>query len=192
MSKPENQRRSFLKTLAGGASALLLLFQKTGLGAPGNAPAGAAAGHAMKSNRVRWEWIKSAGTPGSVIEAKDHPWPKSFNGDLRPYDPHLECEHVAFSIGHLKPGQSVGHHTHEKAEEVYILMQGTAQIRIGETVVDAKAFDSFRFPPDVPRSVYNNGKEDCWWVFIGAPPGEFYKEGGLRDRARKNKVGKKL
>ena len=41
-------------------------------------------------------------------------------------------------------------------------MQGRAQIRIGETVVDAKVFDSFRFPPDVPRSVYNNSDEDCW------------------------------
>ena len=192
MWKSKDQRRTFLKALAGGASALLLFFQKTGFGASAASAGGVAAGHEKRSNRVRWEWMKSAGTPGSPIKAEYHPWPKALNGDLRAYDPHLECEHVAFSIGHLKPGQSVGHHTHEEAEEVYILLQGHSQIRIGETVLDAKATDAFRFPPDVPRSVYNNSDEDCWWVFIGTPPDEFYREGSLRDRAKKNPVGKKI
>ncbi len=86
----------------------------------------------------------------------------------------------------------MGHHTHEKAEETYILMQGRSQIRVGDTVVEAKAFDAFRFPADVLRSVYNHTQEDCWWVFIGTPPDEYYREGSLRDRARKNKLGESL
>lgn len=189
MWRSENKRRGFLKTSAAGVSALALILKEAALG---EAAVRTVEGRKQRSRRVRWDWLPPAGTPGSPINDQDHPWPKAENGDLRAYDPHLECEHVAFSIGHLQPGQSVGHHTHEQAEETYILMQGRSQIRIGETVVEAKAFDAFRFPADVPRSVYNHTQEDCWWVFIGTPPDEYYREGSLRDRARRNKLGESL
>lgn len=119
---------------------------------------------------VSWEQLKDhdlAPLP------EDHPWPMRKNLALRVYSVPLECEHLAFSIGHLKPGQSVGHHRHEKAEEVYVLIKGRSQIRIGEEVIEAKAHDAFRVPAPVYRSVYNHTNEDCWWIFIGAPIDEY-------------------
>lgn len=104
---------------------------------------------------------------------EDHPWPQRLLRTLRIYSGPLGCEHVAFSIGHLKPGESVEHHVHKEAEEVYLLMKGRSQIRIGDDVLEATELDGFRVPPEVPRSVYNHTDEDCWWIFIGAPADEF-------------------
>ena len=103
----------------------------------------------------------------------DHPWPKRENLSIRAYSAPLGCEHLAFSIGHLKPGQSVAHHRHKQAEEIYVLMRGRAQIRIGDQVLDAEAHDAFRIPAAVYRSVYNHSDEDCWWLFMGAPIDEY-------------------
>lgn len=104
---------------------------------------------------------------------ENHPWPRRLPLTLRVYSARLACEHLAFSIGHLKPGESVEHHTHKEAEEVYVLIKGRSQIRIGGEVIEAKELDAFRFAPSVPRSVYNHTDEDCWWIFIGAPIDEF-------------------
>jgi gentisate 1,2-dioxygenase len=110
---------------------------------------------------------------------EDHPWPTRENLSLRDYFEPLGCEHLAFSIGRLAPGQSVEHHRHEEAEEVYLLLRGNGQIRINDEVIDAKPLDAFRVPPDAYRSVYNNSAEECWWLFMGAPATEFlqYRQG---------------
>ncbi len=51
MWKSKDQRRTFLKALAGGASALLhVFFQKTGFGASAASAVGVAAGHEKRSN----------------------------------------------------------------------------------------------------------------------------------------------
>ena len=104
---------------------------------------------------------------------EDHPWPKRANLSIRAYGSPLGCEHLAFSIGHLRPGQSVEHHRHKQAEEIYVLMRGRAQIRIGDQVLDAEPRDAFRIPAEVYRSVYNHSDEDCWWLFMGAPIDEY-------------------
>jgi gentisate 1,2-dioxygenase len=108
--------------------------------------------------------------------ADDHPWPARDNMTLRDYFTPLRCQHLAFSIGQLAPGQSVEHHRHKKAEEVYLLLSGRSQIRIGEAVIEAAPLDAFRIPPEVERSVYNHSNEECRWLFMGAPVDEFLEE----------------
>lgn len=117
-------------------------------------------------------WDRLRSYPTSPLPP-DHPWPTRENLTLRLYSTPLGCEHLAFSIGHLKPGQSVEHHRHDKAEEVYVLIQGHCQIRVGERVIDAKPLDAFRVPAETYRSVYNHTNEDCWWLFMGAPIDEY-------------------
>lgn len=108
--------------------------------------------------------------------AGDHPWPKHENLTLRDYFVPLRCEHLAFSIGRLAPGQSVEHHRHKEAEEVYLLLRGKSQIRIDDEVIDARPLEAFRIPAEQYRSVYNNSSEECWWLFMGAPASEFLNE----------------
>jgi hypothetical protein len=52
-------------------------------------------------------------------------------------------------------------------------LRGQGQIRINDEVIDAQPLDAFRIPPDAFRSVYNNSSDECWWLFMGAPVGEF-------------------
>lgn len=106
----------------------------------------------------------------------DHPWPVSENLTLRDYFEPLGCQHLAFSIGRLAPGQSVEHHRHKEAEEVYLLLRGKGQIRIDNEVIDAQPLDAFRIPPQAYRSVFNNSTDECWWLFMGAPVAEFLEE----------------
>jgi quercetin dioxygenase-like cupin family protein len=120
-------------------------------------------------------WDRLADYPLEQLP-QDHPWPARENLTLRDYFEPLGCSHLAFSIGRLAPGQSVEHHRHKEAEEVYLLLRGSGQIRINEEVVDAKPLDAFRIPPDAYRSVYNNSTEECWWLFMGAPVTEFLEE----------------
>ncbi len=79
----------------------------------------------------------------------DHPWPKRENLTISGCSALLGGEQTAFSIGHLKPGQSVEHHRHAQAEEIHVLMRGRAQIRIGDRVLEAEARDAIRVPPEV-------------------------------------------
>jgi quercetin dioxygenase-like cupin family protein len=106
----------------------------------------------------------------------DHPWPRRDNLTLRVFSVPLQCAHLAFSVGRLEPGQSVYHHHHREAEEIYLLVGGRSQIRIEDEVIEATPFDAFRIPPQLDRSVYNNSHEPCWWVFIGAPLDEFVEK----------------
>jgi quercetin dioxygenase-like cupin family protein len=119
---------------------------------------------------VSWDRLKDF--PAEPLP-DDHPWPKRDTLTLRVYGSPLKTQHLAFSIGYLEPGQSVEHHRHEQAEEVYLLIEGHSQIRIGDEVIDAKPLDAFRIPAPVYRSVYNNSDQPCRWVFMGAPIDEF-------------------
>jgi quercetin dioxygenase-like cupin family protein len=123
--------------------------------------------------RVSWSGLKDMYFPPL---RDDHPWPRRENLTLRVYSVPLGCEHLAFSVGKLEPGQSVYHHHHRDAEEVYLLIEGRSQVRIGSDVIDAKPLDAFRIPPEIDRSVYNNSAEPCCWIFIGAPIAEFLEK----------------
>jgi quercetin dioxygenase-like cupin family protein len=117
-------------------------------------------------------WGKLKDYPAEPLP-DDHPWPKRETLTLRVYGSPLKTEHLAFSIGLLEPGQSVEHHRHEQAEEVYLLLEGQGQIRIADEVIDAEPLDAFRIPAHVYRSVYNNSDRPCRWLFMGAPIDEF-------------------
>jgi mannose-6-phosphate isomerase-like protein (cupin superfamily) len=101
-----------------------------------------------------------------------HPWPSTEYLSLKSYYKALGCTHVAFSIGYLEPGESVEHHSHIAGEEIYILLEGGSQIRIGDDVLEAKPMDAFRIVPSAGRSVYNHTSDPCRWIFIGAPIGQ--------------------
>jgi quercetin dioxygenase-like cupin family protein len=120
----------------------------------------------------RTSWDKLSTFPIDEYPA-DHPWPPGTPPDLRVYSYPLGCEHHVFSISRYRPGDSIEHHRHEIAEEIYVLMSGAGRIRIDDEVVDAKPLDAFRVPPEALRSVVNHTDEDAWWLVIGAPADEF-------------------
>lgn len=118
-------------------------------------------------------------------ELQDFPSPTGETLALRVYSLALGCDQLAFSVGKLQPGEYCDHHQHEECEEVYVLMSGTSEIRIGEGSLQAEPYDAFRIPAGVDHSVYNNSDETCWWLFMCAPNDEFldYFTPGWRENA---------
>jgi len=88
----------------------------------------------------------------------------------------LGAKHIAVSLSIMRPGERVSHHRHEKAEEIYLLVQGSSQVIVNNERFEVEAFTAVRFPPETMRSVVNNSNDDAVWVFIGAPAAEFTYE----------------
>src|SRR5688572_25016325 len=74
----------------------------------------------LEHTRVNWDSIDEFPQPPLP---EHHPWPSRDIFTYKVLGIPLRCEHLAISMGHFKPGESLEHHGHREAEEVYILMQ---------------------------------------------------------------------
>src|SRR5207302_7660729 len=67
-------------------------------------------------------------------------------------------------------------HRHKRQEELYFVLAGTLQFKLGDDVVDVPAGSAVRVPPDTWRSVWNDRPEDAELVIcsirIADPGGE--------------------
>jgi mannose-6-phosphate isomerase-like protein (cupin superfamily) len=82
----------------------------------------------------------------------------------------LEMEHAGVSFARYSPGFSAGGHTHNRQEEVYVLVSGRAQALVGDNeVVDMEPWTAIRVPPETPRALRAVGDEDAIFVKVGAP-----------------------
>jgi mannose-6-phosphate isomerase-like protein (cupin superfamily) len=60
-------------------------------------------------------------------------------------------------------------HRHGVQEEVYFLVSGRAQAKLGEEVVDLEPWTAVRVPPATPRAFRATDDEDAVFVTIAAP-----------------------
>ena len=97
------------------------------------------------------------------------------------YAPHLQARFArkALSLENsgithftVQPGFRVpfGHH-HADQEEVYVVVAGSARIKLGDEIVDLGAWDAVRVPPDVTRGM-EGGPEGAEILAFGAPSKE--------------------
>ena len=65
----------------------------------------------------------------------------------------LGCERIGLALEGVKPGrrQAFGHR-HEEDEEVYVVIDGSGRMRLGEEVIDVGPLDAIRVAPGVWRS----------------------------------------
>jgi mannose-6-phosphate isomerase-like protein (cupin superfamily) len=107
-------------------------------------------------------------TKVSWDELPDYPGETS-----RIYSGPLRCENFAFIINRQEPGTKGTQHSHDVAEEIYVVLQGKAKMIVGDQELDANPLDAFRVAPGVEHSTSNPYDEDCLWLVIGAPADEF-------------------
>ena len=85
-------------------------------------------------------------------------------GEMRSYTDAMGTEEVAFTWRLMPPGTggkgSYGHR-HRDQEEVYFVVRGTVQFKLGDDVVEAGPHTAVRVPTDVFRSVHNDGPEEA-------------------------------
>ena len=81
----------------------------------------------------------------------------------------LNCEKVGLSYQRLGPGwrQPIGHN-HKQQEEVFILVNGSARMRLDDEVIELKPWTAVRVAPDTMRAL-EGGPEGAELIAIGAP-----------------------
>jgi quercetin dioxygenase-like cupin family protein len=68
----------------------------------------------------------------------------------------------------IPQGESNSYHSHEKEEQVYIVIRGKGVVQVGAEMVDVKAGDVIYLPPKIGHSFYNNSKKTAIILNIGA------------------------
>jgi mannose-6-phosphate isomerase-like protein (cupin superfamily) len=64
-------------------------------------------------------------------------------------------------------------HRHGVQEEVYFLVSGRAQAKLGDEVVDLEPWTAVRVPPDTLRAFRATDDDDAVFVTMGAPQAGF-------------------
>ena len=70
----------------------------------------------------------------------------------------------------LEPGQASTKHRHFKQEELYVLLEGTGRVRIGEEVLTLAPLDAMLVGPETVRQLFNDTDAEQLWLVVGAPP----------------------
>ena len=91
----------------------------------------------------------------------------------RIYSGPLACENFAFIINRQETGTAGTMHAHDEAEEVYVLLRGSAKLQVEDEVVEMAPLDAVRVAAGVQHTTTNDSGEDAWWLVIGAPADEF-------------------
>lgn len=91
---------------------------------------------------------------------------KTLNTDL---GKQLEAAELGARMWRLEPGQASTWHRHFKQEELYVLLEGTGRVRVGEEVLTLAPHDSLLVEPDTVRQLFNDTEADQLWLVVGAP-----------------------
>ena len=81
----------------------------------------------------------------------------------------LGAETFGARLWRIVPGQASTNHRHYETTEIYVLLEGTGRIRIGEDVLTLSPLDSLLVEPNTVRQPFNDTDADQLWLVMGAP-----------------------
>ena len=92
--------------------------------------------------------------------------------------PHIEMRMARVALGLENSGVSYQRfapnfrlpfgHRHKNQEEIYVLVSGSARVKLDDEVVDLKPFDAVRVAKDTMRG-FEAGPDGAEFIAIGAP-----------------------
>ena len=89
--------------------------------------------------------------------------------EYRPARAPLDLENSGVSFFRLEPNFRVPFgHTHNEQEEIYILVDGSARLKLDDEIVDLQQWDAIRVPGEVTRN-FEGGPDGAEVLAIGAP-----------------------
>jgi mannose-6-phosphate isomerase-like protein (cupin superfamily) len=81
----------------------------------------------------------------------------------------LNCAHAGISYMRLGPGyRPPWGHRHKTQEEIYVLVNGSARMKIEDEVIDLEPMSAVRIAPETMRG-YEAGPDGADFIVIGAP-----------------------
>ena len=86
-----------------------------------------------------------------------------YPGEMRMFTEAVNAAQVAFTYRRMPPqtgGKGSYGHSHRTQEEVYFVISGTLQFKLGEQVIDVGPLTCVRVAPPTVRSIWNEGPDD--------------------------------
>ncbi len=81
----------------------------------------------------------------------------------------LGSEEFGARLWRLAPGQASTRHRHAREVELYVVVEGTGRIRIGEDVLALAPLSALLVEPRQVRQVFNDTDADALWLVVGTP-----------------------
>ena len=69
----------------------------------------------------------------------------------------------------LRPGQASTRHRHLEQTELYLVLEGTGRIRIGEESLTLPPLSSMVVQAETIRQIFNDTPDDALWFVVGTP-----------------------
>jgi mannose-6-phosphate isomerase-like protein (cupin superfamily) len=92
-----------------------------------------------------------------------------YPGVMRMLSGPLETEQVAITHRQMPPGSGGkgGYgHRHKTQEEIYFVISGTLEFKLDDEVLEVEGGTAVRVPPQVVRSVWNEGPDDAELLIV--------------------------
>jgi quercetin dioxygenase-like cupin family protein len=70
----------------------------------------------------------------------------------------------------LRPGEEGPAHHHTSEHELYLVLDGTGRMRIGDRTLELDRLSAVLVEPGTVRQLVNDGDADVLWLVVGAPP----------------------
>ena len=81
----------------------------------------------------------------------------------------LETGALGARLWRLRPGQTITKHRHRTQTELYVVLEGTGRVRIGDDVLSLAPLSALAVDPRTVRQVFNDTDADALWLVCGAP-----------------------
>ena len=81
----------------------------------------------------------------------------------------LDLAELSARMWRLAPGQANTRHRQGHELEVYVLLEGTGRIRVGEDVLTLAPIAAVAVDPDTVRQVFNDTDREQLWLIVGTP-----------------------
>jgi uncharacterized cupin superfamily protein len=109
--------------------------------------------------------------PHRVLHAADAFWRPSNQMGVQNTDLAKQLASTALGarLWRLAPGQSSTRHRHEVQEELYVVLEGTGRMRVGEELLTLAPLSAVVVDAGTVRQVFNDTDEDALWLVVGAP-----------------------
>jgi uncharacterized cupin superfamily protein len=81
----------------------------------------------------------------------------------------LGAQQLGARLWRLRPGQASTKHRHRSQEELYVLLEGTGRVRVGDELLTLEPLSAVAIEPGTVRQLFNDTDADQLWLVAGAP-----------------------
>jgi len=106
-----------------------------------------------------------------VLRAEDAFWRPSNSTKVPNTDLARQLGSSVFGarLWRLAPGQMITWHRHVETTELYVVLEGTGRMRIGEERLTLAPLSAVEVDARTLRQVFNDTSRDALWLVVGAP-----------------------